>query len=181
VWLAHLNPTTVIIVPAPERFAEARPIGRLTPAFSRRAADGEHWLVDDRGDRLPVALIDGVISTRPAAVLIPLDSDFTVRTAAALRMWHSTTGQTRGRPADGLTMQQRTRLGLALRSLDGRLAGYSYRAIAEALFGQARIPAGPDWKTHDQRDRTIRLCRRGLALMRGGYLKLLRHPRQFRG
>ena len=77
-------------------------------------------------------------------------------------------------------MQQRTRLGLALRSLDGRLAGCSYRAIAQALFGPTRVPAGSDWKTHDLRDRTIRLCRRGLDLMRGGYLNLLRHPRQFR-
>jgi hypothetical protein len=67
---------------------------------------------------------------------------------------------------------------LALRGLDGRLAGCSYHMIAEALFGHTRVPNGPDWKTHDLRDRTIRLCRRGIELMRGGYLNLLRYSRR---
>ena len=67
---------------------------------------------------------------------------------------------------------------LALRALDGRLAGETYRAIAQALFGAARVPAGPGWKTHDLRDRTIRLARAGLKLMQGGYLDLLRYPQQ---
>ena len=57
------------------------------------------------------------------------------------------------------------------------IAGYSYRIIAQALFGETSGSAGPAWKTHDVRDRTIRLCRRGLELMRGGYLALLRHRR----
>jgi hypothetical protein len=45
------------------------------------------------------------------------------------------------------------------------------------LFGRARVPAGPGWKTHDVRDRTIRLARAGLELMQGGYLDLLQYPR----
>ncbi len=181
VWLPHLDPTTVVVAPAPQTFTEAGPIGGLTPVFSRHAADGEHWLVDDRGDRLPIALIEGANAAMPAAVVIPIDGAFAMRTEAALRLWRAATGRPRGQLADGLTMQQRSRLGLTLRGLDGRLAGYSYRVIAKALFGQIRVPNGPDWKTHDLRDRTIRLCRRGLELMRGGYLNLLRHPRQFRG
>ena len=44
------------------------------------------------------------------------------------------------------------------------------------MFGRARIPAGPGWKTHELRDRTIRLARAGMELMRGGYLDLLRYP-----
>ena len=73
-----------------------------------------------------------------------------------------------------LTQQRRHLLSLALRALDGRLAGESYRVIATGLFGDARIPAGPGWKTHDLRDRTIRLVRSGIDLMQGGYLDLLR-------
>ena len=57
------------------------------------------------------------------------------------------------------------------------IAGYSYRLIAQALFGETSGSAGPAWKTHDLRDRTIRPCRHGLELMRGGYLALLRHRR----
>jgi hypothetical protein len=65
---------------------------------------------------------------------------------------------------------------LSLRALDARLAGEAYRAIARALFGSTRVPAGAAWKTHDLRDRTIRLARTGLDLMQGGYLDLLRYP-----
>lgn len=64
-----------------------------------------------------------------------------------------------------------------LRALDGRLAGVSYRTLAQSLFERARIPTGASWKTHELRDRTIRLARAGLDLMRGGYLGLLRYPR----
>jgi hypothetical protein len=70
---------------------------------------------------------------------------------------------------------------LTLRALDGRLAGETYRGIARALFGAARVPAGPAWKTHDVRDRTIRLVRTGVDLMQGGYLDLLRHQRRRNG
>jgi hypothetical protein len=68
------------------------------------------------------------------------------------------------------------RLALILRALDAHQCGENYRDIARALFGARRVPAGSAWKTHDVRDRTIRLVRTGLRLMRGGYLDLLRHP-----
>ncbi len=40
-----------------------------------------------------------------------------------------------------------------------------------------RIPERA-WKTHDLRNRTIRLVQSGLALMRGGYRELLRYRRK---
>lgn len=125
-------------------------------------------------------LIGGANAATPAAVVIPLDADFAARADAALRLWRAATGRSRRHPADRLTRQRRQRFGLALRALDGRLAGETYRVIAAALFGRARVPAGPGWKTHDVRDRTIRLVRAGLELMQGGYLDLLRYPRQQR-
>ncbi|HAR25926.1 MAG TPA: hypothetical protein DCS46_16425, partial [Bradyrhizobium sp.] len=60
-----------------------------------------------------------------------------------------------------------------LRALDARTDGSTYREIAEVLFGAGRI-SERDWKTHDLRNRTIRLVQSGLALMRGGYRALLR-------
>jgi len=66
---------------------------------------------------------------------------------------------------------------LVLRALDGRNEGQSYRAIAEGIFGKKQIPERA-WKTHDLRNRTIRLVKRGLALMRGGYRELLRSRRK---
>ncbi len=53
-----------------------------------------------------------------------------------------------------------------------RLAGASYRAIAEALFGSGRLTSEP-WKTSSLRDTVIRLARTGLAMTRGGYRNLL--------
>jgi hypothetical protein len=99
------------------------------------------------------------------------------RADAALRLWRVVIGRPHGRPAERLTRQRRHRLRLTLRALDGRLAGESYRVIAQSLFGRTRVPADASWKTHELRDRTIRLARAGLMLMRGGYLDLLRHPR----
>jgi len=163
-----------LVTAAPEMF-DASPIGTLAPAFARRAADGEHWLVDDGGDRLPVVFIDSADATTPAAAVIPFDADFVGRTDAALRLWRLATGRPPGRRPHCLSLRQRQRLRLILRALDGRLAGHSYRVIAQGLIGETPVPAGPGWKTHDIRDRTIRLCRRGLELMRGGYLDLLRH------
>jgi hypothetical protein len=57
------------------------------------------------------------------------------------------------------------------------LTGESYRAIAQVLFGKSRVLTGSSWKTHDLRDRTIRLVRTGTKLMQGGYLDLLRDSR----
>jgi hypothetical protein len=174
VWLAHLDPSAVLVAPAPQPFRNAGPISLLTPAFARRAADGEHWILNDGSGRLPALLIRGANPDLPAAVVIPLDNDFATRTDAALRLWRLLAGRRHRPPPDRLTPQRRRRLGLALRALDARLSGESYRVIAAGLFGDARIPAGPGWKTHDLRDRTIRLVRAGMELMQGGYLDLLR-------
>jgi hypothetical protein len=62
-----------------------------------------------------------------------------------------------------------------LRALDARQDGASYRAIAAALFGVEHAPTR-GWKTHDLRNRTIRLVQSGQSLMRGGYFDLLRYP-----
>jgi hypothetical protein len=157
-------------------FGDASSMSRLTPAFRRVVAEGEYWLLNHVEDRLAAVLVDGARDNTPAAVVIPLDASFAARADAAVRLWRIATGRpTHGGP-DRLTQHQRRRLTLALRALDGHLAGATYREIAQALFGAARIPAGPAWKTHDVRDRTIRLVRTGLDFMRGRHLDLLRYP-----
>jgi hypothetical protein len=145
--------------------------------FERVANDGSYWLVNDGDDHLSALLIGGANAATPAGVVIPLDANFAARANAALRLWRVVIGRPHGRPPERLTRQRRHRLRLTLRALDGRLAGESYRVIAQSLFGRTRIPAGAAWKTHELRDRTIRLARVGLKLMRGGYLDLLRYPR----
>jgi hypothetical protein len=180
-WLWHLNPATVVVAPAPDEFTEALPINELTPAFSRRTADGLHWVLGQGGDALQVALIDGANTDRPAAFVIPLDNCPEMRIEAVLRFWEAMTGHVSVRKPDGLTAQQRSKLKLILRALDGRLAGCSYRAIAEVLFGPSSVPAGRNWAHDNLRCRTRRLCQRGSDLMHGEYLDLMRYPLQFRG
>ncbi|WP_333932789.1 DUF2285 domain-containing protein [Bradyrhizobium sp. CCBAU 51745] len=62
-------------------------------------------------------------------------------------------------------------------ALEAHGADASYRVIAEVLSGNSRVPDRA-WKTHDVRNRTIRLVQAGIALMRGGYRKILRPGRR---
>ena len=149
---------------------------RLSPAYAQRGAEGEYWLVNTAHGWLRLTLIDGASVSDPAAVIVPLDANFPARAAAAARLWRVAMSRPTRRPSDPISSQRRQRLALILRALDAHQCGETYRDIARALFGATRVPAGSAWKTHDLRDRTIRLVRTGVRLMRGGYLDLLRHP-----
>jgi hypothetical protein len=151
-------------------------VGTITPTFQRSTPDFTYWIIEDSHGRLPVVCVHEVSASAQSAAIIPIDADFTTRLGALLRLHNFMTGRLHTRPAERLTKQRRQRLALTLRALDGHLAHASYRVIAQGLFGRARIPAGVAWKTHDLRDRTIRLSRNGLKLMHGGYLDLLRSP-----
>ncbi len=96
--------------------------------------------------------------------------------------------RSRGREFDAATVPSKQRYAQNIfkspqASAHGRLrhAEHLRGVIAQGLTGDTRVPTGAAWKTHDIRDRTIRLCRRGLELMRGGYLDLLRHWPKHRG
>ena len=181
VWLPRLDPATVLLIPAPGPFSASRSLVSLTPFFRRHATDGEHWVVSDNDGRFALLLMGGFEIDTPVASVSPFDANFAARADPALRLWRLLTGERSIRSADSLTQLQRQQLVFALRALDANLAGATYREIAEVLFGEARVPTGSSWKTHDLRGRTIRLVRAGLKLMRGGYLDLLRHTRRRRG
>jgi hypothetical protein len=130
--------------------------------------------LDDRHDAtLRVQIIE--TGAEPPAVLLPFDQLFDIRAAAAIRLWRGLTGRNPGPDPGILPETRRDRLVLALRALDGKLENARYREIADALFG-IRDASGPGWKSHDLRDRTIRLVRFGFEMMQGGYRRLLLHP-----
>jgi hypothetical protein len=66
------------------------------------------------------------------------------------------------------------RLADVLRCLDAALQGVSHRDIATAIYGPKRV--GADWRDPREhlRDSVRRAIGRGRALMRGGYLRLLK-------
>ena len=117
----------------------------------------------------------GELDGKNICAVLPLDALFDVRLTAARRFWLVLNGRNPGGDPAALSQTQRDHLIDALRALDARLANATYREIAAALFGASRLPER-GWKTHDLRDRTIRLCRLGFELMQGGYRQLLLHP-----
>jgi hypothetical protein len=150
---------------------------RLAGAELRRAPDGWHAVMP-LGDAIHRLCLQELPARGSLlAVELPLDVDFDVRMQAAHRLWSALEERPLGPPLPALSLQRRQRLSLAIRALDGWTEGNTYRAIAEGLFGKDRIPDRA-WKTHDLRNRTIRLVRSGLALMRGGYRNLLRQSRR---
>jgi hypothetical protein len=141
------------------------------------AEEGPERLIERRGNLFRLHIVEVLEGQTPCAVL-PLDRLFAIRASAALRLWRGLTGRLPGHDPAALPATRCDRLVLALRALDGRLDQASYRDIAEAIFSPGRVPER-GWKTHDLRDRTIRLARLGDAMMQGGYRRLLLYP--FRG
>jgi hypothetical protein len=145
----------------------------LLPFDSILATDGPDLIVEHRGTVFRIHIVEA--GKKPLAMLLPFDQLFEIRVAAATRLYRSSTGRDPGPDPAALPSARRERLILALRALDGRLEGASYRDLAAALFGEDAIPER-GWKSHDLRDRTIRLVRFGLDMMQGGYRRLLLHP-----
>ncbi len=108
--------------------------------------------------------------------MVPLDADLPHRVDALVRLWRRLTFS-RAEPPGELTALRRRRLVETLRALDGHLDGATTREVAGGLFGDDRLPTGPEWKAHDLRSRAKRLIGAGRALMNGGYRALLRPPR----
>ena len=138
----------------------------------RRAGDGWHVVLRISGAAHRLWFAEAPGPDISYSVNLPLDDRFDVRTQAALRLWRSLAGRALGVEPNDLTDQRRQRLIQALRAVDGRNDGATYRDIAQTLFGATRIPERP-WKTHDLRGRSIRLVATGYEIMRGGYRKLL--------
>lgn len=106
----------------------------------------------------------------PLGVLLPLDDAWTIRLAAADRLRRKIAGLPVTAP---LTRHRRERLKRALRTIDGRRAGASYRALATVLFGARRVSA-EHWKTGSLKAQAARLAAYGRMLIDRGYRRLLR-------
>ena len=102
-------------------------------------------------------------------ILIPLDDDWPIRIAAADRLRRRLIERTADPP---LTRQRRNRLTRALRTIDGRRNGASYRAVATVFFGARRVAEEP-WKTSSLKAQVARLAAHGRMLIESGYRLLL--------
>lgn len=123
-----------------------------------------------------VLILGATSPSVPVALVMPLDRLFEDRVDAARQLWRALGRGARAKSPE-FSVQRRRRLKLVLRALDADLAGVGYRDIAVVLFGD-RVPRDAAWRTHALRSFTIRLVQDGRALMRGGYLCLLRPVRR---
>ncbi len=177
-WAPEVLPDIVPVVRSTSAFStHGLGLAELSTAECRQAADGWHLLLRLNGVEHRLWLREPPVVGVPYAAELPLDEDFEPRAHAAGRLWRALSGYPAGPTINELSLQRRQRLALALRALDAWAEGNTYRAIAEGLFGAKDIPERT-WKTHDLRNRTIRLVQTGLALMRGGYRELLRPGRR---
>lgn len=172
-WAAHALPSVIALTGLPADLAGPSLQLSPIPLGSSVATDGPEHLVAYRGAVFRVHVGEG--SIEPSAVLLPLDQFFENRANAAIRLWRGLAGRNPGPNPAALPKARRDRLVLALRALDGRLDDATYREIATALYGEAGV-SDRGWKSHDLRDRTIRLVRFGLGMMRSGYRRLLLYP-----
>jgi hypothetical protein len=172
-WTAQALPTVTALADVAESLAT--PDVQISPEALQplhAGATTEHII--ERSDailRVQVTATD----TGRLAVLLPLDQLFDTRAAAALRLWRGLTGRTLGPAPGALPMQMINRLILGVRALDGHQMGAGHQEIATALLNAAEV-SKRDWIDHDIRDRTGRLVRMALALMNGGYRRLLLYP-----
>jgi hypothetical protein len=177
-WAPEVLPTVIPIVrSAAASNGRVFSLAEMSAGEIRQASDGWHVLLRIGDVEHRLWLREPPVADSAYATELALDSDFEFRAHAARRLWRVLNGRPAGPAFHELSLQRRQRLALALRALDARAEGNSYRTIAEGLFGATRIPERA-WKTHDLRNRTIRLVQSGFALMRGGYRAVLRQARR---
>jgi hypothetical protein len=177
-WAPEVLPTVIPLCRAPHDAAASRvglDLGNLSEGQLRKGPDGWHAVLYLRGVEHRVWLKAASVVAVTYVVELPLDRDFEFRADAGRRLWRGLNGRPQGQPLHALSGHRRRRLALALRALDARMDGATYREIAQVLLPNERI-SERHWRTHDLRNRIIRLARTGFALMRGGYRALLRPP-----
>lgn len=140
---------------------------RDLPVLARVETAEATWLRLDNGAQI---VAGNLLPDVQVGIVLPLDSDWPARIAAAERLYDQLTG----RPVDlRLTKQRRERLKRALRTVDGLHHGASYRGIAVAFFGDRRVSDEP-WKTNALKYQIARLAAYGRRMVDRGYRELLR-------
>jgi hypothetical protein len=143
-------------------------LARLVQPAQTRDGYGLKWARLNNGTVLVGAVDDR--DRKPFGILLPLDDDWPIRLAAAADLRRALIDRTADPP---LSRQRRDRLKRALRCVDARRAGASYREVAAVYFGARRVSAEP-WKTSSLKAQIVRLAAYGQSMIDRGYRDLLR-------
>jgi len=158
---------TQFIASLPTDLRSSSPARLWQPAQTRSEA-GPTWARLDDGTVLVGAVDDR--DDKPFCLLLPLDENWSIRLAAADSIRRALIDRTADPPP---SRQRRERLKRALRCVDARRAGASYRDVAAVYFGARRLNAEP-WKTSSLKAQIVRLAAYGQSMIDRGYRDLLR-------
>lgn len=148
---------------------------RLHDVDLRQAEDGWHGVWQANGVTHQFWLEEAPSDLGATYVVtLPLDALFELRVHSARRLWRNLNGRSPGASFRAMPDQLRQFHTLSLRALDARLAGESYRGIAEALLGFRGTKE--DWENDSRKNQSRRLLANGLRMMKGGYKLLLHYP-----
>jgi hypothetical protein len=174
VWSPSNDPTVVFLTCRPN-FLPSAP-NALDGSFvaKRDAPEGTYSTLAEHD--LQILFLPGTSPDDQLAAVIPIDDNLLDRIEALTRLSRAWLKRPPLRDTR-MTIDQRRRFRLKLRAADGRMNGATYREIAIAIYGAARIQTEP-WKTSPLRDSVIAFVETGMALISGGYLQLLRHRRR---
>ena len=174
-WSPSSDPAIVLLSKRPD-FLPAAP-NTLADRFAaeRNGPEGAYSALPEH--ELQTLFLPGTSPSDRLAAVIPIDDDILDRIDALSRLARAWLGRPPLRDTR-MTADQRRRFRLRLRAADGRMNGATYREIAIAIYGAARVDTEP-WKTSPLRDAVIAFVEAGMALIDGGYLRLLRHRRRF--
>ncbi|AZO54394.1 DUF2285 domain-containing protein [Mesorhizobium sp. M8A.F.Ca.ET.208.01.1.1] len=177
-WLPEEDTGSVILTPAPASFAADRtPLPQPGHVGDQASEYGPHVLHDlSNGQRLHLAFPADGSAGAPLVAVIPLGIEGFDRMEAVARLLASLHG--RAIPPDTrLTRQQLARARRMLQAVDGHRYGASQLEIAQVIFRLKPIRRD-DWQNAPERYATMDLIKDGLAMIAGGYRKLLRHRRR---
>lgn len=173
-WSPSCDSAVLLLTRRPEFLPPASAVSPEPFAVAGDTPEGAY--ASFSGHDIRVVLLSGTVPADQLAALVPIDADIFDRIEALTRMARIWFG--RPPPRDTrMTPEQRRRFRLKLRAADGHMNGATYREIAIAIYGAARVDTEP-WKTSPLRDAVIAFVEGGLALIEGGYLQLLRHRRR---
>ncbi|MDI2054428.1 MULTISPECIES: DUF2285 domain-containing protein [Bradyrhizobium] len=174
--MPEIDPGTVILTAPPSALSVESAAATIDLASARVGPDGLSGFHGRGTDTISILVAQGPPTGTALVALVPLGSDGLDRIEAVTRLWRALNHR-RVPPDTRLTAQQRRRIRNMIQAVDGHTNGATYREIAVALFGAARVADTP-WKTSALRDATIDLVRDGLSLVAGGYRSLLRRRRR---
>lgn len=177
-WLPEEDTGSVILTAAPASIAaDSTPLPQPGQSAGQPTEHGPHILHDlSNGQRLHLALAADRSVGQPLVAVIPLGIEGFDRMEAVARLLASLHG--RAIPPDTrLTRQQLARARRMLQAVDGHHAGASHREIAKVIFRLKPIRRD-DWQNAPERYATMDMIKDGLAMIAGGYRKLLRHRRR---